>query len=38
MNVELSTQIWMGGVIAFGVLFYAISMRYAKHCDTSEDE
>lgn len=38
MSVELATEVWMGGVIAFGVVFYLFAMRYAKHCETQQDE
>ena len=38
MSVVMYTQIWMGGVIAFGVVFYVVAMRYAKLCDTLTDE
>lgn len=31
MSIDLSTEIWMGGVIAFGIVFYFISMFYANH-------
>lgn len=33
MNDILSTELWMLGVIIFGIVFYSISMRYAKHSD-----
>lgn len=36
MALDLSTEIWMMGVIAFGVVFYVISLRYAKHSDEDE--
>ncbi len=36
MSLDLSTEIWMMGVITFGVIFYVISLRYARH--SSEDE
>jgi len=35
MNLDLSTELWMLGVIAFGIVFYGVGMRYAKF---SEDE
>jgi hypothetical protein len=35
MNLDLSTQLWMLGVIALGVVFYGIAIRYSKH---SNDE
>lgn len=38
MDVETATQIWMGGVIAFGIVFYAFAMRHAKHCDKDQQE
>lgn len=31
MNLDLSTELWMLGVIVFGIIFYAIAMHYAKH-------
>ncbi len=33
MELDLFTELWMGGVIAFGVIFYLIAMRYAQHCE-----
>lgn len=27
------TQLWMLGVIAFGIVFYGIAILYAKHSD-----
>lgn len=33
MNLDLSTELWMLGVIVFGVVFYGISIRYANYSD-----
>lgn len=33
MTLDSSTEFWMLGVIIFGIVFYAIAMRYAKHSD-----
>lgn len=36
MNLDTYTQFWMGGVIAFGVVFYMFAIRYAQHCNTDD--
>jgi hypothetical protein len=36
MDVDTYTKIWMGGIIAFGLVFYAVAIRYAKHCSHDE--
>jgi len=33
MSIDLATELWMGGVLVFGIVFYFISMYYAKHID-----
>jgi len=33
MSIDLSTELWMGGVLIFGIVFYFISMYYAQHQD-----
>lgn len=37
MNLDVSTELWMLGVIIFGVVFYAIAMRYANHYDDDDN-
>ena len=36
MPLDLSTQLWMAGVIAFGVIFYFIALRYAQSTEKNE--
>ena len=38
MNMDLSTELWMGGIIVFGIVFYFIAMRYAQHSDDEEQK
>lgn len=38
MSLDLSTEIWMGGVLVFGVVFYFISMFYAEHSEDDEQK
>jgi hypothetical protein len=33
MNLDIVTEWWMFGVIAFGVIFYFTSRYYAQHID-----
>lgn len=36
MNIDLSTELWMGGILTFGIVFYFISIYYAQHLDDDE--
>ena len=36
MTLDVSTELWMLGVIIFGVVFYGIALYYAKHTDDDE--
>ncbi len=36
MNIELSTQLWMGSIITFGVVFYIISLYYTRQSNGEE--
>ena len=36
MTTDLSTQLWMLGVVSFGITFYVFAMRYAKHCEEKD--
>ena len=38
MSVEMSTTVWMIGVIAFGVVFYVFATHHAKNSDATEDD
>jgi hypothetical protein len=34
--MDLSTELWMGGILTFGIVFYFISMYYAQHSEDDE--
>lgn len=36
MNLDTGTELWMVGVITFGIVFYLVSLYYAKHFDDTE--
>ncbi len=38
MGLDGFTQLWMGGVIVFGVVFYLFAMRYAHHCESDNQQ